>query len=129
MLRASHDTGILDTLDTLANGNTRQIRIRGEAFPIPSSLWGTAEGTGNGAEDDVDALSFVFLAYGLAATVHQAPIEGSSHGLAGAEGRGKLAKADTERRVLHAELAEAKSRHTSCLANTLSSCPTVTTNG
>lgn len=70
MLGASNDTSILDTLDALGNGDTRQDGVGRETLPVPATFGSAAEGAGNGAESNVDALALELLTHGLATAVH-----------------------------------------------------------
>lgn len=123
MLRARHNTRLLNPLDRCGHGKTSQDRIRREALPVATTLGHPTQGPGDRPQQDRDTLCIRLPAHGQTSLEDEFLVKGGGCCLAGRKCRVVVSSPNSERAVLEAELGEAEARDGAGLANTLFGFP------
>lgn len=136
MLRASDDTRVLNSANSLSHLHTGEHRVRAEAFPVTACSGSTSQWSSDGTELYVDPFTAVLGTHGLTTGEGKATAPGSSDVDTSRESRvviscrlsistaqvkipvTKPTESNSEWRVLHAEPSEAQARNTSSITNT-----------
>ncbi len=77
MLRASDDTRVLNSANSLGHQHTGEHRVRAEAFPVTACCGSTSQWSGDGTELYVDPLTTVLGTHSLAAGEGKSTAPGS----------------------------------------------------